>query len=183
MFGKFKKNQQNSCQDLWFNIRTITVVRWLKDTDFLSSFLFTKTNLYVWGGEEEPIISMYFFSRHHGRRFKIMRTNCYSALFIQLFFYFLFLAALWGMQDFSSVTRHQIHCPLQWKYGVLTTGLPGNSTAMCLWSPWQRDLPAHQSIPSSGLLTTFFPFYFYQCVFPFIVIKIHQMENLSSDPF
>ena len=37
MFGKLKRNQQNSCQDLWFNIRTITVVRWLKDTDFLSS--------------------------------------------------------------------------------------------------------------------------------------------------
>lgn len=75
MFGKLKRNQQNSCQDLWFNIRTITVVRWLKDTDFLSSLLFRQTNLYVCGGEEEPIISMYFFSRHHGRRFKKMRTN------------------------------------------------------------------------------------------------------------
>lgn len=75
MFGKLKRNQQNSCQDLWFNIRTIIVVRWLEDTDFLSSLLFRKTNLYVRGGEEEPIISMYFFSRHHGRRFKKMRTN------------------------------------------------------------------------------------------------------------
>ena len=75
MFGKLKRNQQNSSQDLWFNIRTITVVRWLKDTGFLSSLPFRKTNFYVCGGEEQPIISMYFLSRHHGRRFKKMRKN------------------------------------------------------------------------------------------------------------
>lgn len=48
----------------------------IKDTDFLSSFLFAKTNLYVCGGEEELIISMYTSSVGiMVGGFKIMRTN------------------------------------------------------------------------------------------------------------
>ena len=107
----------------------------------------------------------------------IYSLSCYSALFI--YFLLFVFGCIMGHVGFSSVTRDQIHCPLQWKYGVLTTGLPGkshclpfNSTAICLPSPWQRDLPAHWSVPFPGLLTTFFPFYFYQCCLSFYCDKI-----------
>ena len=40
---------------------------------------------------------------------------------------FFFLAMLRGMQDLSSPDQGLILCPLQWKLGALTTGLPGKS--------------------------------------------------------
>ena len=49
-------------------------------------------------------------------------------IFFLSFLFFIFLATLQGMQDLSS-SDHQgsNRGPLQWKHGVLTTGLPGNS--------------------------------------------------------
>ena len=40
---------------------------------------------------------------------------------------FLGLVTPCGLQDPSSLTKNQTCDPLQWKYRVLTTGLPGNS--------------------------------------------------------
>ena len=37
------------------------------------------------------------------------------------------------MRDLSSPTRDRTHVPLQWKLGVLTTGLPGNSLCLTYW--------------------------------------------------
>ena len=42
-------------------------------------------------------------------------------------FFFFFLTALRSMWDFSSQTKNRIHVPLQWKRGLLITGLPGKS--------------------------------------------------------
>ena len=40
---------------------------------------------------------------------------------------------LLGMLDLSFTTRDQTHCPLQWKHGVFTTGLPGKCLVSFLW--------------------------------------------------
>ena len=42
-----------------------------------------------------------------------------------LFFFFFWLSL--SMRDLSSWTRDRTHAPLQWKWGILTTGPPGNS--------------------------------------------------------
>ena len=43
------------------------------------------------------------------------------------------LAAPHGLQDLSSPTRDLTRAPLQWKPGVLATGLPGNSHSIVLF--------------------------------------------------
>ena len=40
---------------------------------------------------------------------------------------FFFFATPHGLQDPSSPIRNHNSCPLQWKHGILTTGLPRNS--------------------------------------------------------
>ena len=46
---------------------------------------------------------------------------------------YVFLAMLHGMWDLSSPTWDGIQCPLSWKYGVLTTGLPGELLILSLF--------------------------------------------------
>ena len=47
--------------------------------------------------------------------------------------FFIFLTETPGRQDLSSLNR-DLPCPLQWKLGVFTTGLSGNSS----WSPFEK---------------------------------------------
>ena len=59
--------------------------------------------------------------------------------FISFFFFFLFLAVPRGLRESQFPNQGSNSCPVQWKCGVLTTGLPGNSLYFCiiLTSNWK----------------------------------------------
>ena len=52
--------------------------------------------------------------------------------------FFFFLTAPWGMQDHSSPIRDWTCAPLYWKYGILTTGLPGKSQDGSAFEPLEK---------------------------------------------
>ena len=65
-----------------------------------------------------------------------------------VFFFFFFPTAPWGMWDRNSPIRDWTCAPLYWKYGILTTGLPGKSEDGSAFEPWDKM----QGISSSCLL-------------------------------
>jgi len=68
---------------------------------------------------------------------KIYLMDCLSGCKFSIYDTIFFFATLCGFWDLSSPTRGQTCAPLQWKHGVLDTGLPGNSLCheSLKWAP------------------------------------------------
>ena len=70
--------------------------------------------------EINPLSVASFANQNNDFKYTLMR-------FSFSFFFLIFFASPRGMGDLSSPTPGIEAVPLQWKFGVLTTGLPGKS--------------------------------------------------------
>ena len=93
---------------------------------------------------------------------------------------FFFLATLCGRQDPSSLTRDRTYTPLQWKCGVLTTGLPGKPHVLYLRWPSRTVILNHLTQPWIFAVLLSLVLFFFFCGGNFMKFGLKGICGLST---
>ena len=108
------------------HLQIFSPILWVVFVLFMVSFAVQKIPAPPISQVSNHSVSTIFFSLNKSTLFSVS-SNC-NFFFVCFFFFF---SELWGMQDLRFLARDgtldQGWNPLQWKYGDLKTGPPGNS--------------------------------------------------------